>query len=507
MVFDTEYLSEFKGGFAEWLGDDAFDWDFYGRWLEPKCEPTARASSPKAVELDWDPDNEAESLALVRRISAEDAAARDAASVAVMRGLLAKDLRALLSLPLLERLRRGPLSAAEACYVIAAGLAPPPPLPPAEPWKDGEVSIAVGGAPPAPGVGRRVAFRAPPIRRRSAGPSTARRRDPLPPARSSAAPPPRRSAVAGGSAAKVDAIVPMEAHVADLRSLGRVVQPGREGRGARPSAYVRRQLKRAERAEKARVEEARRRAAAADAEAERVAAEACVVEERRRAAAADAEAKRVAEAEAARDAEERRRGAADAEAEADAAAVEAERVAAAKAARAEALARVAAAETARDAAAQVRAAAAGAPSCGAIAAAAIERCVVDEKGVAPADDARAEVAPRGDTEELLEKRRAPRDGAPTASRPRDAIERGVVDEKGVALVLGRFGARRVLGRFANHVLAAQEARVAAASAALTARRHTAAVNGWAHKWLFSPTARNFPCASLHRATATRPATT
>ena len=82
MRFD---LGGFEGGFAEWLGDDAFDWDFYGRWLEPKCEPTARASSPKAVELDWDPDNEAESLALVRRISAEDAAARDAASVAVMR--------------------------------------------------------------------------------------------------------------------------------------------------------------------------------------------------------------------------------------------------------------------------------------------------------------------------------------------------------------------------------------------------------------------------------------
>ena len=52
MRFD---LGGFEGGFAEWLGVDAYDWDFYGRCPELKCDPMARASSPKAVELDRDP--------------------------------------------------------------------------------------------------------------------------------------------------------------------------------------------------------------------------------------------------------------------------------------------------------------------------------------------------------------------------------------------------------------------------------------------------------------------
>ena len=421
MRFD---LGGFEGGFAEWLGVDAYDWDFYGRCPELKCDPMARASSPKAVELDRDPYKEAESLALVRQITAEDAAARDAASEAVMRRLLAEDLRALKLLPLLERLRRGPLSAAEARYVFAARLAPPPPLPPAEPWKNGKVSCAVAaspGAPPAPGVGRRVAFPAPPIRCRSPTPSKARRRDPRPPATRSAAPPPRQSAVA------VEAIVRTKAHADDVRSLERVVavkqpQPGREGRGPRRRACDRRQETRAKRVAK----KARRRAAAADADAARIAAEAARVAEERRRAAADAEAKRVAEAKAARDAEARRRAAADAKAKCVAAAqaardAEARRRAATADAKAK---RVAAVRAARDAAAPVRVAAADAPPCGADAAAEV-RVVAETEGRVlgaaadeAADAARAELAPRGDAATPPKKRRALGDCASNGLAPR-----------------------------------------------------------------------------------------
>ena len=53
MGFTPEAFNEFLamgGDIASWLGDDAHELDFYGRWLELKCDPMARA-----VELDRDP--------------------------------------------------------------------------------------------------------------------------------------------------------------------------------------------------------------------------------------------------------------------------------------------------------------------------------------------------------------------------------------------------------------------------------------------------------------------
>ena len=200
MGFTPEAFNEFLamgGDIASWLGDDAHELDFYGRWLELKCDPMARA-----VELDRDPYKEAESRALALRFSAEDATARrlsaedaaslelalrlaakyaaagDAASVALARRLYAEQLAALAARPSRARRARPPHCAALARAAMAAGRAPPKPLPGA--WEDREQSLAVAAG---PGVGPRVASREPPIRRRSPAPSTARRHERRPPER------------------------------------------------------------------------------------------------------------------------------------------------------------------------------------------------------------------------------------------------------------------------------------------------------------------------------------